>query len=236
MAISYTGVMRAISNLTAPMREKVLKKLGLSTKGLPGRTSKKAGITVGKDRLKIEKKIDRYKGRLETAGVGAAGIAAYSASDFIRDILGIKGAGKGSTFTQQEKLKMKQAQAGTKLNPFNKPTVKKKTTSKITDKDLPKPRPKKKMYMKEKTGKDTKVEFGTGKAKTKLSTGGALKKPTPAQKGLQKLPTAVRNKMGYMKKGGSVTKKKSIKANKGVLVLSIGVGKMKKKPTTKKKK
>ena len=63
-----------------------------------------------------------------------------------------------------------------------------------------------------------------------------LKKTTPAQKGLKKLPTAVRNKMGYMKKGGSVTKKKSIKASRGILVLSIGVGKMKKKPMTKKKK
>ena len=30
-----------------------------------------------------------------------------------------------------------------------------------------------------------------------------LKKPTADQKGLKKLPTAVRNKMGYMKKGGT---------------------------------
>ena len=58
-----------------------------------------------------------------------------------------------------------------------------------------------------------------------------LKKPTPAQKGLRKLPTTVRNKMGYMHNGGSPSKGK-----KGVMVISIGVGKMKKKPTTKKKK
>lgn len=31
-----------------------------------------------------------------------------------------------------------------------------------------------------------------------------LKKPKPSQKGLKKLPTAVRNKMGYMKDGGSL--------------------------------
>ena len=31
---------------------------------------------------------------------------------------------------------------------------------------------------------------------------GGLKKPAANQKGLQKLPTAVRNKMGYMQKGG----------------------------------
>ena len=33
-----------------------------------------------------------------------------------------------------------------------------------------------------------------------------LKRPTPDQKGLQKLPEKVRNKMGYMKKGGRVKK------------------------------
>ena len=37
----------------------------------------------------------------------------------------------------------------------------------------------------------------------------ALKTPSPSQKALKKLPTTVRNKMGYMKKGGSVKKKKS---------------------------
>ena len=38
----------------------------------------------------------------------------------------------------------------------------------------------------------------------KAKGGKVLKKPTPAQKGLKKLPTKVRNKMGYMKKGGKV--------------------------------
>ena len=58
---------------------------------------------------------------------------------------------------------------------------------------------------------------------------GGLKKPT--NPGLKKLPTPVRNKMGYMHNGGSPSKGK-----KGVMVISIGVGKMKNKPTTKKKK
>ena len=31
-----------------------------------------------------------------------------------------------------------------------------------------------------------------------------LKKPKPSQKGLKKLPTEVKNKMGYMKDGGSL--------------------------------
>jgi|TARA_R100001079_G_scaffold31590_1_gene16138 hypothetical protein len=36
----------------------------------------------------------------------------------------------------------------------------------------------------------------------------ALKKPTADQVGLKKLPTPVRNKMGYMNKGGAAKKKK----------------------------
>ena len=98
--------------------------------------------------------------------------------------------------------------------------------------------------MKERSGKDSDVEFGTGKAKTKLSTGGAtgLKKISDNQPGLKalkkKAPQVVRN-MGYLRKGSLVTKKKTkggSKGGKGILVVSIGVGKMtKKKPTTKKK-
>jgi hypothetical protein len=69
-----------------------------------------------------------------------------------------------------------------------------------------------------------------------------LKKPTADQKGLKKLPTAVRNKMGYLNKGSLISKKKTKgknKGGKGVLVVSISVGKMKtkkkKKPTKKTK-
>ena len=40
-----------------------------------------------------------------------------------------------------------------------------------------------------------------------MSKGGNLKKVGANQKGLQKLPTAVRNKMGYMKDGGMPKKK-----------------------------
>ena len=36
--------------------------------------------------------------------------------------------------------------------------------------------------------------------------GGSLKKVKPSQKGLKKLPTKVRNKMGYMKDGGKAKK------------------------------
>ena len=37
-----------------------------------------------------------------------------------------------------------------------------------------------------------------------MNRGGVLKKPSADQTGLKKLPTAVRNKMGYMKRGGMV--------------------------------
>jgi len=37
-----------------------------------------------------------------------------------------------------------------------------------------------------------------------MEKGGSLKPVQPNQKGLSKLPTEVRNKMGYMKKGGKV--------------------------------
>jgi len=37
-----------------------------------------------------------------------------------------------------------------------------------------------------------------------MNRGGVLKKPSADQTGLKKLPSAVRNKMGYMKRGGMV--------------------------------
>ena len=48
----------------------------------------------------------------------------------------------------------------------------------------------------------------------------ALKTPSTSQKGLKKLPTAVRNKMGYMKKGGSVKKKSGSKPSNPKLYAS----------------
>ena len=48
-----------------------------------------------------------------------------------------------------------------------------------------------------------KVPFFAADGKGKMKAGGrALKPVKPSQKGLKKLPKKVRNKMGYMKKGG----------------------------------
>ena len=163
MAGTYTGVMRAIDKLTKPMQEKVLKKLGLSTKGLPGRTSKKDGITVGKDRVKIEKKIDKLVG----GGIGVGGtVAAYTAGDFINDLLGIKKMGDG-TLRADERKKIGKSKSET-VTPFKKKVVKK------TPPKAPPPKPnsikpkKKQLMMKDKSGKDTNVKFN--------SRGGMLKK------------------------------------------------------------
>lgn len=45
-------------------------------------------------------------------------------------------------------------------------------------------------------------------SKPKMKMGGSLKTPTSNQKGLKKLPTPVRNKMGFKKNGGTMSKKK----------------------------
>lgn len=46
-----------------------------------------------------------------------------------------------------------------------------------------------------------------GAIKKKMQSGRTLKTPTADQKGLKKLPTAVRNKMGFKKNGGGIKKK-----------------------------
>tara|TARA_R100000951_G_scaffold77906_1_gene65757 strand:- start:6378 stop:6740 length:363 start_codon:yes stop_codon:yes gene_type:complete len=50
----------------------------------------------------------------------------------------------------------------------------------------------------------TMLEKKKEKRRKKMKAGGALK--APANPGLKKLPTKVRNKMGYMKAGGAVKK------------------------------
>jgi len=70
------------------------------------------------------------------------------------------------------------------------------------------------------------------KNKKGMNVGGAALKSVPsANTGLKKLPTPVRNKMGYMSKGGTPKK-----ANKGMLIISIGMKKKKNASTKKKKK
>ena len=53
--------------------------------------------------------------------------------------------------------------------------------------------------------KKTKTDTGASAYMTpKYKAGGKLKAVPAGNKGLSKLPTSVRNKMGYMKKGGKI--------------------------------
>ena len=79
--VTVDKLMSAIYKLSKPLQEKALKKLGLSTTGTPGR--KGDGIVVGRDRVRIEKKIDQLKGGAK--GIGAATI--------IHELLGISSVG-----------------------------------------------------------------------------------------------------------------------------------------------
>ena len=63
--------------------------------------------------------------------------------------------------------------------------------------------------------------------KVKASKGALLKQPD--NPGLKKLPTQVRNKMGFMKKGGNVGHTDYRKASKGMLLISVDMMKKKKK-------
>ena len=59
-----------------------------------------------------------------------------------------------------------------------------------------------------KGGMAKKKGYAKGSMKKKgYAAGGVLKKTTSSQKGLKKLPTSVRNKMGFMSKGGMASKK-----------------------------
>jgi hypothetical protein len=65
-----------------------------------------------------------------------------------------------------------------------------------------------------KKAKYRKMGFGKmmDKGEIKFAKGGSALKPVkPSQKGLKKLPTKVRNKMGYMKKGGRVGMGKALR-------------------------
>lgn len=66
------------------------------------------------------------------------------------------------------------------------------------------------------------LEKRAGKLKGKLKSGGSLK-PVDASKkpGLSKLPTAVRNKMGYQKNGGMMKAKKGAKLKKAMMGTDI---------------
>lgn len=81
---------------------------------------------------------------------------------------------------------------------------------------------------------DRKTNFKDARKKStniKKKAKGGLIEPTANQTGLKKLPTAVRNKMGYMYGGGMAKKKKmgSMDYRKGGLIIMISEAKTKKR-------
>ena len=85
--------------------------------------------------------------------------------------------------------------------------TKKKTSKYITKKETkPKYITRKKKYITKKTPEQIR-EREMVRSSRGYKMGGSLKPVQPNQKGLKKLPTKVRNKMGYMKKGGKVNGK-----------------------------
>ena len=165
MAISVTGVINALDKLSKPLQKRLLKKFNLDMDNLPGRTSKTAGVNVGKERFNRKEIRDQIKGGIKTLGYGGAAYAAYSAADFINDLLGVKKMGDG-TLRAEEKKKIGKSKSETKTN--NKKKTVKKTPPK-TPPSRPKSIGKKtQQYMTDKSGKATNVKFN--------SRGGMLKK------------------------------------------------------------
>ena len=110
-----------------------------------------------------------------------------------------------ATLTKADKRRLGEAQADTPKK--TKPKVKKKKPSIPTEK--PTPRPKKKMFMKERSGKDSDVEFEATKGNVGMLASKKNLKPVPSGtkgKGLSMLPTKVRNNMGFMYGGGMAKK------------------------------
>ena len=70
--------------LTGPIRKKAMDVLGINTKGKPGRSGD--GIVVGRDRVRIEKKLNQLKG----------GGKALGAAAIIHELLGINTVADGS--------------------------------------------------------------------------------------------------------------------------------------------
>tara|TARA_Y100000004_G_C8800748_1_gene363294 strand:+ start:50 stop:754 length:705 start_codon:yes stop_codon:yes gene_type:complete len=208
-----------IKKKLAELRKKAKRKANFASMGLEDISpttiksqSKKAMAKFEAERKKIEEiKKNIKKATLKTSVKGETSVKRAKAGDNYKQYTSISAAKKaGSPFYSKNGKKM----------------------AAVTAEDLKKSGLSLRDYMNKMLGKTR-----------KMSTGGMGLKAVPSGskgKGLSKLPKAVRNKMGFMNKGSLATKKKtkgSAKGGKGVIVVSIGIGKMKKKPkkkTTKK--
>lgn len=142
---SFGGILKAGKKVVDAVKKKVNKKDSKgNTTSILGKPS--ANQTKTKKATKAQRTTRREKAKSFGKGLGTATAIVVGA----------------------EALKGKKSQ--TQSDPM--PTPKKKSVVKPTA--MPKPKPQKKMYMKERSGKDSNVEFGVGKAKKKLFSGGKV--------------------------------------------------------------
>jgi len=114
---------------------------------------------------------------------------------------------KGGKMTLKEKS-VADARRRLMLAGTNSPIVEKDRGARIkAPKEGLKPPTRSEIAARKEKYKDSEGKKGGGMMKTKGYAMGGLKKPTTDQKGLKKLPTEVRNKMGYMKGGGMMKTK-----------------------------
>jgi len=175
MSVTPQGLMRAINGLSGPLKSKAIK---LLDKYVPKNVDPKGNVRnplrkQSDKQAKTQKAVEgqrRYtvgelkgilKGVLGTTAVGAA----YTAGDFINDLLGIKKMGDG-TLRAEEKKKIGKAKSETKTD--TKKKVVKKTPPKAPPSRPKSIKKKTQQYMKDKSGKATNVKFN--------SRGGMLKK------------------------------------------------------------
>ena len=227
----------AIAQMSGRQLNRLGSKLGMDKDILDGlSTNQIKGAILDESQKYMRNKRKNINRRVGAAAV--AGAATYGVADFLHDLLGIKQSGKDSSFSREElaKLKQKKAQASTQKKTTEK-------TVKLSKDAMPTPKPKnlgkKKVFMKEKTGKDSKVEFKATTGSTGLLASKKDLKPIPAGKkgkGLSMLDKSVRNNMGFMYGGGMPmpSKKPRVsntdyrKASKGMLIISIDMKKKKK--------
>ena len=239
MNVSITGIVRAVNNLSGPLKDKAVRLLNkkfpkqVDSKGNTISPFRKQSDNQAKTQDMVEKqrryKVGELKGIVRGVGGTAAAVGAYSASDFINDLLGIKKTGRGTLSADGEvgeyrKLPLKDEPPKVKTRPKKKEEKKfnLKTGGKGTAKERLNEIQKEKLAAKQK--KLVKGSQG-------VATG--LKMPTADQTGLKKLPTPVRNKMGYMYGGGMMNKKPRMSSmdyrKGGLLVISVDMMKNKKK-------
>ena len=190
---------------------------------------------IGKfNRLFSQKAEGNFKGKQQMALASKPAKGFDAAADKVKDLFGTIKSGK---YTQQQYRNFVDAQARVRDAMLRRGDVNLAKNKNLT-KDMLNIKPrnpadfkgaeKKGLTAKELTEKLKKLRAKNSKAKG----GMALKTPTADQVGLKKLPTAVRNKMGYMMSGGMSKKPRMSKMDYrkgGMVIIALDMKKKGKK-------